>query len=100
MAKGEEISAQDEDKQKGVKLLLDEERETGQVAWMTYIHLLRAIGAWWMVVVVFLIMVWVESSRVLTIMALGFWTRDQFEGMSLGAYMGLYAGTLRSTPRS
>jgi ATP-binding cassette subfamily C (CFTR/MRP) protein 1 len=86
-----EVAVLEEDKQKGGKLLLDEERETGEISSMTYLHYLQAIGAWWMVVASFLVLVWLEGSRVATILVLGFWSRDQF-GMSQGAYMGIYAG--------
>lgn len=86
-----EVAVPDEDKLKGGKLLLDEERETGEISWMTYLHFLRAIGAWWMVVASFLVLAWLEGSRVATILVLGFWSRNQFT-MSQGAYMGIYAG--------
>jgi ATP-binding cassette subfamily C (CFTR/MRP) protein 1 len=79
-----EVAVPEEDKQKGGKLLLDEERETGEISWMTYLQYLRAIDAWWMVVASFLVLVWLEGSRVATILVLGFWSR--------GAYMGIYAG--------
>jgi ATP-binding cassette subfamily C (CFTR/MRP) protein 1 len=82
----------EEDKQKGGKLLLDEERETGEISWMTYLHFVRAIDAWWMVVAVFFTLVWLESSRVLMFLFLGYWSRNRFEDLSQGAYMGIYGG--------
>jgi hypothetical protein len=82
----------EEDKQKGGKLLLDEERETGEITWMTYLHFLRAVDAWWMIITVLFTLVWLEGSRVVTFLFLGFWSRDRFENMSQGAYMGIYAG--------
>lgn len=87
-----EAALPEEDKQKGGKLLLDEERETGEIAWATYFHLLRAVDAWWMIGAAFMTLVWVEGSRVVTFLFLGFWSRNRFEGMSQGAYMGVYAG--------
>jgi len=89
--------AAEEEKQKGGKLLLDEERETGEISWMIYLHYLQAIRAWWMVVIVFLILAWVESSRVMTFLFLGFWSRMKFADLSQGAYMGIYAGECRGS---
>jgi len=89
-----EVAVPEEDKQKGGKLLLDEERETGEISWMTYLHYLQAVGAWWMIVASFLILVWMEGSRVATVLVLGFWSRDQF-ALTQGAYMGIYAGKLK-----
>lgn len=82
----------EEDKQKGGKLLLDEERQTGEISWRTYLHFLQAIDGWWMVVAVIFALLWLEASRVLTFLFLGFWSRDRFENMSQGGYMGIYAG--------
>jgi ATP-binding cassette subfamily C (CFTR/MRP) protein 1 len=82
----------DEEKQKGGKLLLDEERETGEITWMTYLNFLRAVDAWWMVGAVLFSFAWLEGSRVVTFLFLGFWSRNRFEDMSQGGYMGIYAG--------
>lgn len=86
------VAVPEEDKQKGGKLLLDEERETGEISWMTYLHYLRAIDAWWMVVAGFFTLVWLEGSRVLMFLFLGYWSRNRFEDLSQGAYMGIYGG--------
>jgi ATP-binding cassette subfamily C (CFTR/MRP) protein 1 len=88
----EHVPVADEDKQKSGKLVLDEERETGEIAWSTYLHYLRAIRAWWIIVVVVLILAWVEGSRVTTFLFLGFWSRMKYADLSQGAYMGIYAG--------
>jgi ATP-binding cassette subfamily C (CFTR/MRP) protein 1 len=88
----EKAEVPEEDKQKGGKLLLDEERETGEISWMTYLHFVRAIDAWWMVVAVAFTLVWLESSRVLMFLFLGYWSRNRFEDLSQGAYMGIYGG--------
>ena len=89
---GQQAIVPEEDKQKGGKLVLDEERETGEITWKTYLHFLRAIDAWWMVVASIFTLVWLEGSRVATFLFLGFWSRNRFEDMSQGAYMGIYAG--------
>jgi ATP-binding cassette subfamily C (CFTR/MRP) protein 1 len=86
-----------EDKQKGGKLLLDEKCETGEISWMTYLHFVQAIDAWWMVVAVFFTLVWLEGSRVLMFLFLGYWSRNRFEDLSQGAYMGIYGGESADT---
>lgn len=81
-----------ETKQKGGKLLLDEERETGEIAWKTYKHYLQAIGTWWWSLIILVSIVSVEATRTTNSLFLGFWASDHFEGLTTGAYMGIYAG--------
>lgn len=85
------------EKQKGGKLTLDEERETGEVAWATYSHYLRAIGTWWWSVVIFTTLIAVEGSRATNSLFLGFWSSDRFANFNTGQYMDIYAGAYIST---
>jgi hypothetical protein len=81
-----------EEKQKGGKLLIDEERAVGEIAWKTYHTYIKAIGAYWWTAFIFLSIVCVEGSRVTSSLFLGFWSQMKIEGFSQGAYMGVYAG--------
>lgn len=81
-----------EEKQKGGKLTLDEERETGEVSWATYKHYLRAIGTHWWTLVIFSTLISVEGSRTVNSLFLGFWSARRLSGFSTGEYMGVYAG--------
>ena len=36
----------------GTRLMLDEERLTGEVQWSTYIRYLKAVGNWWWAVII------------------------------------------------
>lgn len=50
-----------------------------------------------MIVAVIFTLIWHEGSRVLTFLFLGFWSRNRFEDLSQGGYMGIYAGELIET---
>lgn len=81
-----------EEKQEGGKLTLDEERETGEVSWITYKHYLRAIGTYWWSLIIFSTLIAVEGSRAVNSLFLGFWSGRQLSGFSTGEYMAVYAG--------
>lgn len=81
-----------EEKQQGGKLILDEERETGEVSWITYKHYLRAIGTYWWSLIIFSTLIAVEGSRAVNSLFLGFWSGRQLNGVSTGEYMAIYAG--------
>jgi hypothetical protein len=86
----------DEEKQKGGKLMLDEERAIGEVSWKTYGQYIQAIGAYWWTAFIFLSIACVEGSRVTNSLFLGFWSQNKISGFGQGAYMGIYAGESRS----
>lgn len=88
----EENKAVDEEKQKGGKLLLDEDKAVGEVSWKTYLDYLKAIGPVWWGIYILLSVVCVEASRVTNSLFLGFWSQNKISGFTQGAYMGIYAG--------
>lgn len=81
-----------EEKQKGGKLLIDEERAVGEIPWSTYHTYIKAIGAYWWTGFIFLSIVCVEGSRVTNSLFLGFWSQRKITGLGQGGYMGIYAG--------
>jgi hypothetical protein len=80
----------------GKAFVLDEDRETGSVAFGTYIFWLCNMGSIWVVGMLFVGYVILAGARVANTLILGLWHADAF-GISSGGYQGIYAGE-RSFP--
>jgi hypothetical protein len=78
---------------------LVEERESGSVAFATYAFWLGNMG--WAVWPILLGLAYVVSTGVsiANILWLAYWQQDEFEGLSQGAYQGIYAGEQNEGPR-
>jgi ATP-binding cassette subfamily C (CFTR/MRP) protein 1 len=76
----------------GTRLMLDEERLTGEVKWSTYTRYLEAVGNWWWAVVICIALVTEQAATVGTSLMLGYWSDGKIAGFSQGGYMAVYAG--------
>ena len=76
----------------GTRLMLDEERLTGEVKWSTYTRYLKAIGNWWWAVIITIALVMEQAATVGNSLMLGYWSETRINGFSQGAYMTVYAG--------
>ncbi|KZO98301.1 multidrug resistance-associated ABC transporter [Calocera viscosa TUFC12733] len=78
--------------EKGPKLMMEEDRETGQVATKVYTEWLLAAGSIWWAPGILLIIALGQAASVGNNLFLGFWTNNSFSNFSQSGYMGLYAG--------
>ncbi|KZO98300.1 multidrug resistance-associated ABC transporter [Calocera viscosa TUFC12733] len=78
--------------EKGPKLMMEEDRETGQVATKVYAEWLWAAGSIWWAPVILGIIALGQAASVGNNLFLGFWTNNSFNNFSQSGYMGLYAG--------
>ncbi len=76
----------------GVKLMQDEERNTGSVDWSVYVAYAKAMGAngWLLVAATLLILA--QCSQVGNTLFLGFWSGQSISGFRQGDYMVRSAG--------
>lgn len=81
-----------------VKLMLDEERETGEVKWAVYDKYIRAMGSGWWAVVIAASLLLEQGATVGNSLLLGFWSGGSIEGFAQGEYMAAYAGEPVSWP--
>lgn len=80
-----------------VRLMLEEERETGEVKWAVYTKYLRAMGSWWWAMVIAAALLLEQGATVGNSLLLGFWSDRSITGFAQGQYMAAYAGTYRAT---
>ncbi|WVQ96140.1 hypothetical protein IAU59_003242 [Kwoniella sp. CBS 9459] len=86
-------SAQEEvTKTVGAKLIIDEERAEGVVGLRVYLDYVRAIGTVIFPILCAVFLVSAQVATVLNALFLGFWSGNEFENLSQGAYMGIYGG--------
>lgn len=76
----------------GTRLMLDEERLTGEVTWSTYTRYLKAVGNWWWAVIISIALVMEQAATVGNSLMLGYWLESRISGFSQGEYMVVYAG--------
>lgn len=76
----------------GVKLMLDEERETREIKWEVYSKYLKATGSWWWAVIIGIALLLEQCATVGNSLMLGFWSDNKISGFSQGQYMATYAG--------
>jgi ATP-binding cassette subfamily C (CFTR/MRP) protein 1 len=76
----------------GTRLMLDEERLTGEVQWSTYTRYLQAVGNWWWAVIISIALVMEQAATVGNSLMLGYWSEARINGFSQGDYMAVYAG--------
>jgi ATP-binding cassette subfamily C (CFTR/MRP) protein 1 len=76
----------------GTRLMLDEERLTGEVQWSTYTRYLKAVGNWWWAVIISIALVMEQAATVGNSLMLGYWSEARINGFSQGDYMAVYAG--------
>ncbi|WVQ83340.1 hypothetical protein IAT38_005479 [Cryptococcus sp. DSM 104549] len=74
------------------KLIIDEERAEGSVSWGVYSGYARSIGHWVYPAVAGLFLVMTQVATVFNTLFLGYWSEDQFSGLSQGGYIGIYGG--------
>jgi hypothetical protein len=80
----------------GTRLMLDEERLTGEVKWSTYTRYLKAVGNWWWAVIISIALVMEQAATVGNSLMLGYWSETRISGFSQGDYMAVYAGKSRN----
>lgn len=83
-----------------VKLMLEEERETGEIKWSVYTDYLRAMGSWWWAVLIAASLLLEQIATVGNSLMLGFWSNGTIAGFAQGQYMAVYAGERRPTCRT
>ena len=76
----------------GTRLMLDEERLTGEVKWSTYTRYLKAVGNWWWAVIISAALVMEQAATVGNSLMLGYWSEARINGFSQGDYIAVYAG--------
>jgi hypothetical protein len=76
----------------GTRLMLDEERLTGEVKWSTYTRYLKAVGNWWWAVIISIALLMEQAATVGNSLMLGYWSESRISGFSQGEYMVIYAG--------
>lgn len=81
-----------EARKEGAALTLEEDRETGAVAWSTYRFWLTNMGSVWLVIMLLAGYIVSACAGVSITLWLGFWQRSEFDSLSSGAYQGIYAG--------
>lgn len=75
-----------------VKLMLDEERETGEVKWAVYTEYIKAMGSRWWAVVIAAALILEQCATVGNSLLLGYWSNGSISGFAQGQYMAAYAG--------
>ena len=76
----------------GNTYMLEEERETGHVAFSTYTYGLRAMGSPLIIALVALAYIVAQGTQLSHILWLGWWQSDRYPYLSQGAYQGIHAG--------
>lgn len=78
-------------KKKGKSLMQAEERAVASVPWSVYTSYVKASGSFLNAPLVLVLLVIAQGSNIMTSLWLSWWTSDKF-GLSLGQYIGVYAG--------
>ncbi|KAK1775815.1 P-loop containing nucleoside triphosphate hydrolase protein [Copromyces sp. CBS 386.78] len=78
-------------KKKGKSLMQAEERAVASVPWSVYTSYVKASGSFLNAPIVLVLLVIAQGSNIMTSLWLSWWTSDKF-GLSLGQYIGVYAG--------
>lgn len=89
VATGEEEAPKKRKKAKG--LMQAEERAVASVPWSVYTSYVKASGSYLNAPIVLVLLVISQGSNIMTSLWLSWWTSDKF-GLSLGQYIGAYAG--------
>ncbi|WVF68600.1 hypothetical protein IAT40_003369 [Kwoniella sp. CBS 6097] len=79
-------------KKEAAKLIVDEERAEGVVGFKVYLSYLQAIGSVVLPILCAVLLVSAQAATIFNALFLGFWSSDEFQGLSQGAYMGIYGG--------
>lgn len=75
-----------------VNLMLDEERETGEIKGAVYAKYIRAMGSGWWAVFIAASLLLEQGATVGNSLLLGFWSGGSIQGFAQGQYMAAYAG--------
>lgn len=75
----------------GGAVLMDEERETGDISWHIYGTYLRAMGAWWWALVILALLLLDQGATVGNSLFLGYWSSSAIKGFTEADYMAIYA---------
>lgn len=78
-------------KKKAKGLMQAEERAVASVPWSVYTSYVKASGSFLNAPIVLVLLVIAQGSNITTSLWLSWWTSDKF-GLSLGQYIGVYAG--------
>ncbi len=87
------VDAKDDEKKEGsgVKLMQDEERNTGSVSWKVYTEYAKAMGANGWLFLAGALLVLSQCCQVGNTLFLGFWSGNSIKGFQEGDYMAIYA---------
>lgn len=77
---------------KGHKLFLDEEQNSGMVSSQVYYSYLKAINSWSLIILFSSFLIMAQVSTVGNSLFLGYWSGDVIPDFSQSQYMALYAG--------
>lgn len=91
--KEEKEAVKDDEKREGsgVKLMQDEERNTGSVDWKVYTEYAKAMGAGGWLFLAGTLLVLSQCCQVGNTLFLGFWSGNSISGFRQGDYMAVYA---------
>ncbi|WRT69551.1 uncharacterized protein IL334_006538 [Kwoniella shivajii] len=77
--------------EKGMKLILEEERAEGAVSSKVYLNYLKTVRSTALITCCVIFLVSAQAAAVFNTLFLGYWSENQF-GLTQGAYMGIYGG--------
>lgn len=72
-------------------LMQTEERAVAGVSWQVYKAYFQAAGSLWIIPVVLILLLCSQGANIVTSLWLSWWVQRKFEGVSEGAYIGIYA---------
>jgi ABC-type multidrug transport system fused ATPase/permease subunit len=73
-------------------LMQQEEKATSSVGWSVWKAYIRASGSYFNALAAFLLLGLANVANVWTSLWLSYWTSDKYPGLSMGQYIGVYAG--------
>ncbi|KAJ5980294.1 hypothetical protein N7481_007592 [Penicillium waksmanii] len=73
-------------------LMQQEEKATASVGWSVWKAYVRASGSYFNALAVFFLLALANVANIWTSLWLSYWTSDKYPGLSMGQYIGVYAG--------
>lgn len=79
-------------KKPGAALMQAEEKAVEGVSSQIYSAYLKASGGLWVAPLVFILLLLTQGANIMTNLWLSYWTANKYPGLSMGDYVGIYAG--------
>lgn len=73
-------------------LMQQEEKATASVGWSVWKAYIRASGSYFNAIAVFILLALANVANIWTSLWLSYWTSDKYPSLSMGQYIGIYAG--------